>query len=186
MHYTGTNWQILPDSAWFSQFIPCSTGFYQILLYSVRFSKFCQIIPDSARFWKFCQTLPVSACLPAWSSLLVCVNDLVQGGGEHPEQEDGQASPHRHLTHTTPIPALQAPWYCCFTQDSNVARRTHWAQEGYWPIHCQWLDILNLRVCHQDKTFLLKELKWKNGLFWRYSAQKAWHVYFYCFVQCKI
>ena len=75
----------------------------------------------------------------------------------------------------------------CFVKESLMRIHfSHWAQEGYWPIHCQWLDILDLRVCHQDKTFLLKELKWNNGLFWRYSAQKAWHVDFYCFVQCKI
>ena len=81
----------------------------------------------------------------------------------------------------------------CFLKSWNFWRKylceiylTHWAQEGYWPIHCQWLDILDLRVCHQDKTFLLKELKWNNGLFWTYSAKKAWHMDFYCFVQCKI
>ena len=36
------------------------------------------------------------------------------------------------------------------------------------------------------KTFLLKDLKWNNGLFLRYSDKKVWHVDFLCYVQCKI
>ena len=67
---------------------------------------------------------------------------------------------------------------------------THRAQEGYWVLlladSSQSTDILDLRVGHQDKTFLQKDLKWNNGLSWRYSAKKVWHVDFLCYMQCKI
>ena len=63
------------------------------------------------------------------------------------------------------LPLVAGPWSPGFQ-----ARRGLWPR----PLHryhmLQWLDILDLRVCHQDKTFLLKELKWNNGLFWRYSG----------------
>ena len=55
---------------------------------------------------------------------------------------------------------------------------THRAQEGYWVLvladSSQSTDILDLRVGHQDKgKDLGKDLKWNNGLSWRYSAKKV-------------